>query len=194
MKTLAAALCGVLVLGMHASAAQPYEMGLGAHLRLKAGVKGVGAAKAARLAAAFELVRRVQSQPFDPKQQVQSPDDVARHFIPKLRGAVKETFRIVLLDSANRIFRHVLISEGSLNASIVHPREVFRPAIADSAAAIILLHNHPSGNPEPSREDVAITRQLCEAGRLIEIAVLDHLVIAGETYTSLAQRGLMPTK
>lgn len=157
-------------------------------------IKGMGDAKAARLAAAFELVRRVQAQPFDPKQQIQSPQDVARHFIPRLRGAQKETFRIVLLDSANRIFRDVLISEGSLNASIVHPREVFRPAIAESAAAMILLHNHPSGNPEPSREDVAITKQLCEAGKLIDIGILDHLIIAGETFTSLAQRGLMPGK
>lgn len=155
-------------------------------------IKGIGSAKAARLVAAFELTRRVQAQPFDPKRKIQSPDDVARHFIPKLRGAQKETFRIALLDSANRIFRDVLISEGSLNASIVHPREVFRPAIAESAAAVVLLHNHPSGNPEPSREDIKITKQLHEAGKFIDIAVLDHIIIAGETFTSFTQRGLMP--
>ncbi len=157
-------------------------------------IKGMGEAKAARLAAAFELVRRVQATPFDSKQKIQSPDDIARHFIPRLRGAQKETFLIVMLDTANRIFRDVLISEGSLNASIVHPREVFRPAVAESAASLILLHNHPSGNPEPSREDIAITKQLFEAGKFIDISILDHLIIAGEAFTSLAQRGLMPSK
>ncbi|MFN9303911.1 MAG: RadC family protein [Candidatus Kapaibacterium sp.] len=154
-------------------------------------IKGMGQVKAITLAAAFELVRRVQSAPFSSKHQVRSPEDIARYFIPRMRGARKEEFHVVMLSTANRILKSERISEGSLSASIVHPREVFRPAIIESAAALVLIHNHPSGNTEPSNEDIAITRQLKEAGKIFDIKILDHLIIAGETYTSLMDRGLM---
>jgi len=153
--------------------------------------KGMGKVKAITIAAAFELVRRIQSAPFSAKFQMRSPEDIARYFIPRMRGIRKEEFHVVLLSSANKIIKSERISEGSLSASIVHPREVFRPAIIESAASIVLLHNHPSGNTEPSNEDIAITRQLMEAGKIFDIKVLDHLIIAGETFTSLLDRGLM---
>lgn len=154
-------------------------------------IKGLGKVKAIKLTAAFELSKRIVVAPFQSKRVIRSADDVASYYIPRLRGALKETFRVLLLNTANQVFRENVVSEGSLNASIVHPREVFRTAITESAASIILLHNHPSGNTEPSREDIAITKQLCEAGKIIGIKVLDHIIIAGEEYTSFNEKGLM---
>ncbi len=154
-------------------------------------VKGLGDAKAVTLAAGFEIAKRVQAEPFSGKKTIKSPDDVAKMYIPMLRGAPREVFRCLLLNTANQIFREIIVSEGSLNASIVHPREVFKHAITESAASVILMHNHPSGNPEPSREDINITRQLAEAGKIIDIKVIDHIIIAGDNYTSLARMGLL---
>ncbi len=154
-------------------------------------VRGIGQVKAISLIAAFELSRRMVSSPFDAKKVIRCASDLASYYIPRLRGLRKESFRVLLLNAANQVFREVVVSEGSLNASIVHPREVFRSAISDAAASTILLHNHPSGNTEPSREDIAITRQLREAGKIIGIEVVDHLIIAGESYTSFAERGMM---
>lgn len=154
-------------------------------------VKGLGTAKSILLAAAIELSRRIMSDPFENELIIRSPEDVAQRYIPKLRGSRTEVFRTLLLNSSNQVFREVIVSEGILNSSLVHPREVFRLAITESAAAIILLHNHPSGNPEPSKEDLAITKKLVEAGKLIEIKVIDHIIIAGENFTSLSARGLM---
>ncbi len=154
-------------------------------------VRGVARVKAIKLAAAFELSRRVQTAPFQSRRVIRSPADVASYYIPRLRAALRESFRVLLMNSANQVFRESVVSEGSLNASIVHPREVFRTAISESAASVILLHNHPSGNAEPSREDIAVTKQLREAGAIIDIKVLDHVIIAGETFTSFSERGLM---
>ncbi len=149
--------------------------------------RGMGLVKAITLAAAFEIGRRMQSEPFIKLETVRSPQDVANIFIPRMRGMRKEQFHVLLLNSANKIFRESLVSEGSLNASIVHPREVFRIAVIESAASVIVLHNHPSGNLEPSAEDVEITRQLVEAGRILGIPVHDHIIIAGESFASLRQ-------
>jgi DNA repair protein RadC len=154
-------------------------------------VRGMGQVRAIVLAAAFELVRRIQAEPFTARKVIRSPEDVARMYIPRLRGARKESFRVLLLNSANQVQREVLVSEGTLDASLVHPREVFRLAITESARSIILLHNHPSGNAEPSPQDIAITRQLVSAGKLLDIPVLDHIIIAGEGYTSLRERQLL---
>ena len=154
-------------------------------------VKGIGEAKAAQLAAAFELGRRIEAAPEEPRIQVRSPEDVARIFGPRMRDLRQEIFMLVLLNTANVITGDFVISEGGLAASIVEPRAVFQKAILNNAAAIICLHNHPSGNPEPSREDIRITRQLVEAGCLLGIPVHDHLIIAGKSYTSLAERGLI---
>ena len=156
-------------------------------------VTGIGPAKAVQLIAAFEIGRRVESQQGGERVQVSSPEDVAAVYGPLLRDLKKEVFRVVLLNTANVIIGDYTISEGgpTRTASIVEPRGVFKQAILDNAAALICLHNHPSGNPEPSREDIRITRQLVEAGKLVGIPVHDHVIIAGTGYTSLAERGLM---
>jgi DNA repair protein RadC len=153
-------------------------------------IKGIGSAKAATLSAAFELVRRVQSQK-EEKVSFRKSADVARCYIPLMRDLRKEVFKVLLLNRANRLIKEVLISEGTLDASIVHPRDVFHEAILEPAAGVILIHNHPSGNPNPSEEDIRITKQLVEAGRLLGIKVYDHIILAGETYRSLADDGLL---
>ncbi len=154
-------------------------------------IKGIGRSKAVQIAAVFELVRRVQAEPFDPSRIIRSPEDIANYYIPKLRNLRQESFWVLILNTSNQVTRDIKISEGTLNASLVHPREVFRIAIAESAASIILLHNHPSGNPNPSNDDIAITKKLVQTGEIIDIKVLDHLIIAGDTYTSLKKLELM---
>jgi DNA repair protein RadC len=153
--------------------------------------KGVGPAKAVKLAAAFELSKRIKAEPFSSKKIFRTPDDVANYYIPGFQGERVETFLTLLLNSTNQVFREVEVAKGTLNSSIVHPREVFRVAITESAAAIILIHNHPSGNSEPSKEDLLITKQLVEAGKIIDIKVLDHIIIAGDSFTSFAQKGII---
>jgi DNA repair protein RadC len=154
-------------------------------------IPGMGLAKSAALCAAFELANRLQSEPFADRTSITSPALLARMLSPRMRHLKKETFVVVLLNAANQIIRHVNVSEGSLNAVMIHPRDVFRMAIAESAAAIILVHNHPSGNTEPSNEDLTITRQLVEAGRIVDIRVLDHIIIAGDDYTSFVERRII---
>jgi DNA repair protein RadC len=154
-------------------------------------VKGVGSAKAAVLSAAFELVRRIESRPDAPRPAFKRSSEVARHYLPLLRDLRKEVFKVLLLNRANRLIRDVPVSEGTLDASIVHPREVFREALLESASTVILIHNHPSGNPSPSEEDLRITKQLVEAGRLLGIKVLDHIILAGDSYRSFADEGLI---
>lgn len=155
-------------------------------------VVGVGPAKATQLIAAFEIGRRVEAQRGKQQRvQVTSPADIAAVYGPRLRDLKREVFVVVHLNTANVIIGDYTISEGGLAASIVEPRAVFQRAVLDNAAAVICMHNHPSGNPEPSREDVSITRQLIQAGKVMGIPVHDHLIIAGSGYTSLAERGLM---
>ncbi|MCC7439687.1 MAG: DNA repair protein RadC [Armatimonadetes bacterium] len=152
-------------------------------------ITGIGPTKAVTLAAAFELGRRVKSAAFTSRPTITSPADAAGFIGPRLRDLQKEQFHVLMLNTANQVIRTEMVSEGNLNSSIVHPREVFRTAIIESAAAIIGVHNHPSGNPTPSREDINITRQLVEAGKIIGITFHDHLIIAGEEYVSLAEQG-----
>lgn len=154
-------------------------------------VKGIGSAKAAILSAAFELVRRIQSRKDADKPSFKRSSDVANYYLPLMRDLRKEVFKVLLLNRANRLIKEVFISEGTLDASIVHPRDVFREAFLEPAAGIILVHNHPSGNPNPSEEDLRITKQLVEAGRLLGIKVYDHIILAGEGYRSLADEGLL---
>jgi len=154
-------------------------------------VKGIGSAKAAILSAAFELVRRIQSRKDVDRPLFKRSSDVAGHYLPLMRDLRKEVFKVLLLNRANRFIREVFISEGTLDASIVHPRDVFREALLEPAAGIILIHNHPSGNPSPSDEDLRITKQLVEAGRLLGIKVYDHIILAGDSYRSLADEGLI---
>jgi len=153
---------------------------------------GIGKDKAATLLAAFELNRRIQSQSkWFSESKITSPQDIAEIFIPLLKDELKEKFILICLNSANKIIKFETISIGSLNSSVVHPREIFKAAIENSSASIILLHNHPSGNPEPSNEDIAITRKLVEAGKIIDIPVFDHIIIAGGTYTSFVEKKII---
>ena len=154
-------------------------------------VKGIGSAKAAILSAAFELVRRIQSQKISDRPFLKRSSDVANHYLPLMRDLRKEVFKVLLLNRSNRLIKEVFISEGTLDASIVHPRDVFREALLEPAAGILLIHNHPSGNPSPSEEDLRITKQLVEAGRLLGIKVYDHIILAGESYRSFADEGLI---
>jgi DNA repair protein RadC len=153
---------------------------------------GIGNDKAAALLAAFEISRRIQSQQkwFSDKK-ITSPQDIADIFIPLLRDELKEQFIIICLSSANKIIKREVISIGNLNSSVVHPREIFKAAIENSSASIILIHNHPSGNPEPSSEDISITKKIVEAGKLLDIPVFDHIIIAGNSFTSFVERRLI---
>jgi len=153
------------------------------------GERGVGAAKAATLAAAFELARRLASGRLRPGDAIRSPADVHRHFYPRLRDAPHERFLVVLLDGRHRVIRSVLTSVGTLTASLVHPREVFGPALREPAAAIVVVHNHPSGDPTPSREDRDVTARLAAAGELLGIPVVDHVVVAEQGFVSLREAG-----
>lgn len=150
---------------------------------------GVGAARAATLRAVGELARRLASMRLQPGTQIRSPHDVHAHFGPLLAQEKKERFYAILLDSKNRVMSNLRISEGSLGASLVHPREAFRPAIREAAAAVIFLHNHPSGDPSPSGEDRHVTGRLRDAGNLLGIPVLDHVIVAAEGYYSFADDG-----
>ncbi len=141
--------------------------------------------------AAFEIGRRIASGTRPDKLKVHSPESVAKHYMPRLETAKQEEFYVILLDTANSILSEHVISRGSLNASVVHPREVFKKAIIDSAAQVILMHNHPSGNPEPSSEDKDVTANLVNAGAVIGINVIDHIIIAGQRYFSFADHELL---
>ena len=153
---------------------------------------GIGKNKAAALMAAFELSRRIQMQSkWLSDKKITSPQDVADIFVPLLRDEVKEKFLVVCLNSANKIIRYEIISIGSLNSSVVHPREVFKAAIENNSASIILIHNHPSGNPEPSNEDISITRKIVESGKIMDIPVFDHIIIAGNGHTSFVEKRLI---
>jgi len=154
-------------------------------------MKGIGEAKAVELLAAFEIGRRLQGMNDEERIVVRSPEDVARFMIPKLRDFTHEVFIVLLLDSKNGVKHEVKLSSGTLNASVVHPREVYKAAIDHLAASLIVVHNHPSGNREPSREDLEITKQLVEAGKIVGIPLHDHLIVAGDGYTSFAERGLL---
>ena len=155
-------------------------------------IQGIGKDKAATLLAAFELGRRIQSQSkWFSEKKITIPGDIAEIFIPLLKDELKEQFIVVCLNSANKIIKYEGVSIGNLNSSVVHPREIFKAAIENSSASIILLHNHPSGNPEPSREDISITKKLVDAGKLLNIPVFDHLIIAGNKFTSFVEKRLI---
>jgi len=154
-------------------------------------IKGMGIAKAAGVKAAFTLAARFQARKLEKLDRFTSPRQVFDYFHHEFRDSRKEYFLVLLLDGKNRIIRRVQVSEGSLNQSIVHPREVFSPAVKESAAAMILVHNHPTGDPAPSQEDIAITRRLKEAGEIMGIRVLDHIIVGDGEYLSFVERGLM---
>lgn len=154
-------------------------------------LKGIGEAKAVELLAAFEIGRRVQAMNGDERAVMRSPENVAERMMPRLRDKKTEAFWVLLLDTKNSLIHEEELTVGTLTASLVHPREVFKVAIDRRAASVIAVHNHPSGNPEPSAEDVNVTRQLAEAGRIVGIPLHDHVIVAGDRYVSFAERGLL---
>jgi len=153
-------------------------------------VKGIGLAKASMLIAAFELSKRSNSGKIFEKT-IKNPSDIAEYYLNKLRDHKKEHLFAVFLDSKNKIIKDEIISIGTLNSSLVHPREVFKEAIRNSANSVILIHNHPSGNPEPSEEDIEITKRLFEAGKILGIEVLDHVIVTKDSFHSFKETGLL---
>jgi DNA repair protein RadC len=156
-----------------------------------AAVPGLGRAKAARVAAALELGRRLQEAQRPERMRIRSPADVFRWFAPRMADLAAEEFHVLALDSQSGVLRDLLVTRGILNSSLVHPREVFRGAIAEAAAGIIVVHNHPSGDPAPSADDRAVTRQLVEAGRVLDLPVYDHVIVGASRYLSFAEAGLL---
>ncbi|MFL5582640.1 MAG: DNA repair protein RadC [Gemmatimonadaceae bacterium] len=154
------------------------------------GVAGVGTARAVALHAALELGRRLAAEGREDGAPLRSPRDVYRLF-QRLEDCPVEEFHVAVLDAQHRLERDVTVTRGILNSSLVHPREVFREAIAERAAAIVLVHNHPSGDPTPSSEDRVVTEQLVAAGRLLDIPVHDHVIVGRGRYTSFAEAGLL---
>lgn len=152
-------------------------------------IQGVGEAKAARVCAAFEIGRRLVQRQHPQRNTVQCAADVADMFQNSMRDLDREEFHAVLLDTKHRVIGVHLISVGHLNGTLVHPREVFKKAIRRSSESIIVVHNHPSGDPTPSNEDIAVTRRLRSAGTLLGIELLDHIIVGGTRYVSLRQEG-----
>ena len=163
----------------------------GASVEELAQVKGIGVAKASQIKAAFELANRLEGYPESGDSPlVKTPDDVTGLVQGRLKGKKKEYFLALLLDTRNKLIRMAEISIGSLDSSIVHPREVFKEAVSASAASVIFVHNHPSGDTEASEDDIKLTKRLAEAGEIMGIDVLDHIIIGGKKYLSLKREGL----
>lgn len=154
-------------------------------------IKGIGPVKAVEIAACVELGRRLSTRVSEPRPIITSPEDAADLLLPEIMGETKEHFLSLLLDTKNRVIKTLTVSVGSLDSSIVHPREVFKDAITHSAASILVAHNHPSGDLTPSPEDKAVTRRLVEAGQLLGIEVLDHLILGDGRWLSLKERGFL---
>lgn len=152
-------------------------------------VKGIGEAKAIQLQAGIELGRRLSRSRLGQSVVIRSPKDAAEHVMDELRYLKKEHFLCLFLNTKNHVIARETMSIGTLNAALVHPREVFRAAIKHNSASIICLHNHPSGDPTPSPEDISLTKRLTEAGQLIGIEVLDHVIVGDGRYISLKEHG-----
>lgn len=150
-------------------------------------IKGLGQAKAATVLAALEIGRRIASAKPIEKIHLSCPQDVADFLMPRLRYAAKEQFVVILLNNKNKVIGTEVVSEGSLSSSVVHPREVYAPAILHHAAAIMVAHNHPSGDPKPSIEDEEVTRQLLRSGKVLGIPMIDHVIIGDGNYYSFLE-------
>lgn len=152
-------------------------------------VRGIGWARAVRLVAALELGRRSLSLGGGVRRSCRTPSEAAAFLLPRFGARAVEQFGLVLLDAKHRVLRTAVVSTGTLNATVVHPRDVFREALLASAAAVLAFHNHPSGDPSPSAEDVALTRRLVAAGTLMGIEVIDHIILGDTRYCSLKELG-----
>lgn len=161
------------------------------HLRL---ITGVGPARAARIVAAVELGRRTLVRASAERPRFGTPQEMAAYLLPQYGAGAVEQFGIVMLDTKCRVLRTRIVSLGSLDTTVVHPREVFREAAAASAAAIVLFHNHPSGDPTPSPDDLVLTARMVSAGTIMGIDVIDHLILADQRYFSLVEAGRIPRR
>lgn len=154
-------------------------------------INGIGRAKSCQLIASLELNKRISLAGLVESRKITSPEDVYNYFSELLKYDKREQFITILLNTKNEIITHLTISVGSLNSSIVHPREVFNAAVKKSAAAMVLLHNHPSGNPAPSKNDKNITNRIIEAGSILGIDILDHIIIGYDRYYSFKEHNLI---
>lgn len=154
-------------------------------------IKGIGKAKAIQVLAAVEIGRRISSLAYDDRYVIRSPEDGANYVMNDMRFLSQEHFVCLYLNTKNQVLHKKTVFIGSLNASIVHPREVFKEALRRSSASVICLHNHPSGDPAPSREDIDVTKRLAEAGKIIGIELLDHLIIGENKFVSLKEKGYL---
>jgi DNA repair protein RadC len=154
-------------------------------------IPGIGAARAAQIVAAVELGRRTLTRVGRERIQITSPRVLAEMLLPQYGSRAVEQFGVVLLDTKHRVLRTTVVTVGTVDASIVHPREIFREAASAGAAAIVLFHNHPSGDPEPSQDDVVLTRRVAAAGILMGIDVVDHVILADARYCSMREKGLL---
>jgi len=154
-------------------------------------IKGIGLAKAAQIKACFELGKREELEPELKNFDIKDPEAVVKAIRASIRDKAKEHFKLILLNPRNKIIGISTISIGILNASLVHPREVFKDAIMHTAASVVLAHNHPSGDPEPSEDDIKITKKLVESGKILGIEVLDHIIIGKNNFCSFKERGLI---
>jgi DNA repair protein RadC len=182
-------------LGQFADAADPTGLTglLGASAEELAALPGAGPVRTARLRAVRELAHRLSARALRAPKRVQGPEDAWRHLAPLVRGGEREHFALLCLDRKHGVLRAEVVAVGSLEAVVVHPREVFRPAVRAGAAAVVVAHNHPSGDPTPSPEDHALTRRLAEAGVVLGIPLLDHLVIGRAGFVSLCGDPLRPS-
>ena len=156
-----------------------------------AGIKGVGIAKACQILAGVELGRRIATKPRGDKAMVNSPESIVSLFMEEMRYYKKETFNILMINAKGEILGTETISMGDLSSTVIHPREVFLPAVRRSAAAVAFIHNHPSGDPQPSREDIAATNKLVDAGKIMGITVWDHIIIGDGNYVSFREKQLI---
>ena len=154
-------------------------------------IKGIGLAKAAQIKACFELGKREDLEPELKNFDIKDPEAVVKAIRASIKDKAKEHFKLILLNPRNKIIGISTISIGTLNASLVHPREVFKDAIMHTAASVVLAHNHPSGDPEPSEDDITITKRLIEAGKILGIEVMDHIIIAKNGFFSFKEKGLI---
>lgn len=162
-----------------------------ASIEALAEIKGIGLAKAAQIKATFELGRRQELEPELKDYDIKNPQSIVKAIRSSIKDKAKEHFKLILLDNRNKIISISTISIGTLNASLVHPREIFKEAIIHNSASVVLAHNHPSGDPEPSEEDMKITERLVESGKILGIEVIDHIIIGKTNFASFKERELI---
>jgi len=154
-------------------------------------IRGIGPAKAAQIKACFEIGKRGELEPEQKKYDIKNPQAIVKAVGASIKNKAKEHFKLIILDSRNKIIDITNVSIGTLNANLAHPREIFKDAISHNAASVVLVHNHPSGDPEASEDDLKITKQLVEAGRILGIEVLDHIVIGKNSFVSMKDKKLL---